>query len=194
MNIVAFLTYVIVTSITPGPSNILMMNEARKFGFIGSWRFNGGILAGFGLLGIISGVFTTSLYHWLPVLGPYFKWAGAAYMLYLVWLMIGNKSSEKDSRDVQSSFLSGVMLQLINVKSILFFLTVMSAFILPYMTVKEDVERGKLKIVSHSEQFDPIYSHMLIKKKKWLSPAVKAFSELVIKSISVSENESDLIH
>ncbi|CAM3115100.1 LysE family transporter [Paenibacillus taichungensis] len=131
MNIVAFLTYVIVTSITPGPSNILMMNEARKFGFIGSWRFNGGILAGFGLLGIISGVFTTSLYHWLPVVGPYFKWAGAAYMLYLVWLMIGNKSSEKDSRDVQSSFLSGVMLQLINVKSILFFLTVMSAFILP---------------------------------------------------------------
>ncbi|SHN57670.1 MULTISPECIES: LysE family transporter [unclassified Paenibacillus] len=131
MNIVAFLTYVIVTSITPGPSNILMMNEARKFGFIGSWRFNGGILAGFGLLGIISGVFTTSLYHWLPVVGPYFKWAGAAYMLYLVWLMIGNKSSAKDSRDVQSSFLSGVMLQLINVKSILFFLTVMSAFILP---------------------------------------------------------------
>ncbi|MDR9745787.1 LysE family translocator [Paenibacillus taichungensis] len=131
MNIVAFLTYVIVTSITPGPSNILMMNEARKFGFMGSWRFNGGILAGFGLLGIISGVFTTSLYHWLPVVGPYFKWAGAAYMLYLVWLMMGNKSSEKDSRDVQSSFLSGVMLQLINVKSILFFLTVMSAFILP---------------------------------------------------------------
>ncbi|MGW7158946.1 LysE family translocator [Paenibacillus taichungensis] len=131
MNIVAFLTYVIVTSITPGPSNILMMNEARKFGFIRSWRFNGGILAGFGLLGIISGVFTTSLYHWLPVVGPYFKWAGAAYMLYLVWLMMGNKSSEKDSRDVQSSFLSGVMLQLINVKSILFFLTVMSAFILP---------------------------------------------------------------
>ncbi|UPK46873.1 LysE family transporter [Paenibacillus pabuli] len=131
MNIVAFLTYVIVTSITPGPSNILMMNEARKFGFIGSWRFNGGILAGFGLLGIISGVFTTSLYHWLPVAGPYFKWAGAAYMLYLAWILIGNKSSEKDFKDVQSSFFSGLVLQLINVKSILFFLTVMSAFILP---------------------------------------------------------------
>lgn len=65
---------------------------------------------------------------------------------------------------------------------------------LPYMTVKDDVERGKLKIVSHSEQFDPIYSHMLIKKKKWLSPAVKAFSELIIKSISVSDTELDLIH
>ncbi|UPK46872.1 LysR family transcriptional regulator [Paenibacillus pabuli] len=74
--------------------------------------------------------------------------------------------------------------------------TVMSGLgfsFLPYMTVKDDVERGKLKMVSHSEKFDPIYSHMLIKKKKWLSPAVKAFSELVINSIQVTENEVDLI-
>ncbi|APQ59577.1 hypothetical protein PPOLYM_03820 [Paenibacillus polymyxa] len=49
--------------------------------------------------------------------------------------------------------------------------------------------RGKLKIVSHSEKFDPIYSHMLIKKKKWLSPTVKAFSEFVIKSIRETDNE-----
>ncbi|CAM3819294.1 hypothetical protein GCM10009865_05290 [Aeromicrobium ponti] len=55
---------------------------------------------------------------------------------------------------------------------------------LPYITVKEDVESGKLKILPHSEKFEPIYSHMLIKKKKWLSPAVKAFVELVLKSIS----------
>lgn len=64
--------------------------------------------------------------------------------------------------------------------------TVMSGLgfsFLPYITFKEDVERGKLHIVNHSETFDPIYSHMLIKKKKWLSPAVQAFAELVIKSI-----------
>ncbi|GHI00342.1 hypothetical protein AM1BK_38840 [Neobacillus kokaensis] len=41
MSIVAFLSYVIIKSITPGPSNILMMNEARRFGFAGS----GGLLA-----------------------------------------------------------------------------------------------------------------------------------------------------
>ncbi|MEK4460001.1 LysR family transcriptional regulator [Paenibacillus sp. FSL R10-2748] len=70
--------------------------------------------------------------------------------------------------------------------------TVMSGLgfsFLPYITVKEDVNRGKLKIVSHSEKFDPIYSHMLIKKKKWLSPTVKAFSEFVIKSIRETDNE-----
>lgn len=29
----AFLSYVIITSFTPGPSNMLVMNEARRFGF-----------------------------------------------------------------------------------------------------------------------------------------------------------------
>ncbi|MGI8386194.1 LysR family transcriptional regulator [Robertmurraya sp. P23] len=58
---------------------------------------------------------------------------------------------------------------------------------LPYITVKEHVEKGKLKILTHSENFEPFYSHLLIKKKKWLSPAVEAFVELVLKSISETE-------
>lgn len=131
MSIIAFLSYVIITSITPGPSNILLMNEARRFGFLGSWRFISGILTGFAILGIISGVFTTSLYLWIPVVEPYFKMAGAVYLIYLAWQVSFPKDSRKDSRDVQSSFLSGFIFQIINVKSILFFLTVMSAFILP---------------------------------------------------------------
>lgn len=59
--------------------------------------------------------------------------------------------------------------------------------VLPYITVKEEVENGILKILNHSEKFDPIYSHMLIKKKKWLSPALEAFVKLVLKSFSDTE-------
>ncbi|MCY8684911.1 LysR family transcriptional regulator [Bacillus spizizenii] len=47
--------------------------------------------------------------------------------------------------------------------------TVMSGLgfsVLPYITVKEEVEAGKLKILHHAETFEPLYSHMLIKKKK----------------------------
>ncbi|MGM0904751.1 MAG: LysE family translocator [Bacillota bacterium] len=132
MSIVAFLSYVIITSITPGPSNILIMNEAQRFGFLGAWRFTSGILVGFAALGFMSGVFTTGLYNWIPIVEPYLKIAGAAYLLYLAWQVGANKSSKKNSRKVQSSFVSGFIFQIINVKSILFFLTVMSAFILPF--------------------------------------------------------------
>lgn len=132
MDIFAFLSYVIITSITPGPSNILMMNEARKFGFIGTWRFSSGILTGFAVLGILSGLLTTGLYNWLPFIEPYFKIAGAAYLLYLAWQIGFPRESNKVSNNAQSNFLLGFIIQIINVKSILFFLTVMSAFILPF--------------------------------------------------------------
>jgi DNA-binding transcriptional LysR family regulator len=56
--------------------------------------------------------------------------------------------------------------------------------VLPYMTVKEEVESGKLKVIQHNEKFGPFYSHMLVKKKKWLSPAVEAFVELVLEVTS----------
>lgn len=139
MNIAAFLSYVIITSVTPGPSNILMMNEGRKFGFIKSWKFNSGILAGFALLGLLSGVFTTSLYDSIPLVEPYFKAAGAAYLLYLAWRVGFRKGTGEDSSIERSSFLSGFIFQLINIKSILFFLTVMSIFILPYYTSYEAI-------------------------------------------------------
>jgi DNA-binding transcriptional LysR family regulator len=58
--------------------------------------------------------------------------------------------------------------------------------VLPYITVKEELESGTLKRLQHSEQFEPIYSHMLIKKKKWLSPAVEAFGEMVLGAVGES--------
>lgn len=63
--------------------------------------------------------------------------------------------------------------------------TVMSGIgfaVLPYITVKEEIDSGRLKMLGHSEKFDSIYSHMLIKNKKWVSPAVEAFVELVLNS------------
>lgn len=60
--------------------------------------------------------------------------------------------------------------------------------VLPYMTVHEEVESGKLKILDHSEKFDPIYSHMLIKKKKWQSPTVEAFAEIVLDSVETKKS------
>ncbi|WP_438421015.1 LysR family transcriptional regulator [Bacillus siamensis] len=63
--------------------------------------------------------------------------------------------------------------------------TVMSGIgfsVLPYITVKEEVKAGKLKILQQSEPFERLYSHMLVKKKKWQLPAAEAFVSLVLES------------
>lgn len=132
MNFTAFLSYIIITSITPGPSNLLMMNEARKFGFKRSLPFNIGILSGFIILGILTSLLTTSLYKWMPMIEPYFKVVGAIYLLYLAWKIAFSKGGKDEGIDNQSSFFSGLFFQILNVKSILYFLTAMSTFVLPY--------------------------------------------------------------
>ncbi|PGK52039.1 hypothetical protein CN918_30070 [Priestia megaterium] len=55
--------------------------------------------------------------------------------------------------------------------------------VLPYMTVKKEVENGQLSLIEHNETFEPIYSHMLVKSKKWQSPAVEKFIEIALTNI-----------
>lgn len=95
MNFTAFLSYLIITSFTPGPSNILVMNEGRRFGFRRSLRFSGGIMLGFIILGVVTALLATSLYQWIPMVEPYFKIVGAAYLVYLAWQMAFSKKKKR---------------------------------------------------------------------------------------------------
>lgn len=134
MNITAFLSYVFITSFTPGPSNLLVMNESRRYGFKGSIPFNIGIVSGFVILGIVTSLLTTSLYQWIPTIEPYFKIVGASYLLYLAWrISFPKQKGKQEDADRKSSYASGLIFQLINIKSILYFLTAMSTFILPHV-------------------------------------------------------------
>lgn len=60
---------------------------------------------------------------------------------------------------------------------------------LPYITVKEEISAGKLKIIDHKESFETIYFHVLIKQKKWTSPIALAFKEMVVQSVFSSETK-----
>ena len=50
-NVFAFLSYVVVTTFTPGPNNVMSMSNASRYGFRRSMRFTTGVCAGFFLPG-----------------------------------------------------------------------------------------------------------------------------------------------
>lgn len=54
---------------------------------------------------------------------------------------------------------------------------------LPYVTVQQEVEQGLLNIMEHKEEFEPLYSYVLVKPKKWQPPAVQKFIELALEAI-----------
>lgn len=127
---VSIFVYVIIMTFTPGPNNIMSMNNARSAGFKKGVKFNFGILAGSLIVMILCLLFSSFLYNLVPKIQFPMKILGALYMIYLMITII---VSSKENKYVNNngSFLMGALLQFINPKVILFGLMVMSSYILP---------------------------------------------------------------
>ena len=123
MNFAAFLSYVILTSITPGPNNIMSMTNAGRYGFRRSLPFNFGVFAGFLVVMAGCALFSSLLYEAVPAIEPYMLCAGAAYILWLAFHVWRSDAGPSETGDASNSFAAGAALQFVNVKVILYGIT-----------------------------------------------------------------------
>ena len=137
MNLAPMLIYIWVCCITPGPNNLMVMYLAANFGIKGSGKFMVASASSFFVKMLLCGVLNMVLAAAVPVLVPYLKWVGAAYMLYLAYTMLakgfgsGEHGAAQD-RQGESTYRSGILLQLLNVKSWVMGLSVFSIYVIPY--------------------------------------------------------------
>ena len=132
-NFSAFLSYVLVTTFTPGPNNIISMSNASRYGFKKSIFFNVGIFFGFFIIIALSSIFSVTLYNLIPSVKPIMTSIGAVYILWLAWKTYKSQPhSESDNEKNTNTFLSGFLLQFVNPKVILYGVTTVSTFIVPY--------------------------------------------------------------
>jgi threonine/homoserine/homoserine lactone efflux protein len=132
-DVFAFLSYVVVVSFTPGPNNILVMSFAAKLGYRKTLHYISGVFVGFATLTLAAAYFNIFLSRLLPAMAPYLKTGGAFYVLFLMYKVLTSKpGGESKVLSKLCSFPAGVGLQFLNVKGILYALTVTSAFILPF--------------------------------------------------------------
>lgn len=127
-----FLTYTLITALTPGPNNILALSSVNQHGFRRSLRVLAGMSAGFLVLMLVCGIFTYTLISVLPSLTNWLVWIGAAYILWLAWKIANSSPAADDSSERPLSFWLSFWLQFANVKIILYGITALSAFVLPY--------------------------------------------------------------
>jgi cysteine/O-acetylserine efflux protein len=130
-NVFAFLSYVAVTTFTPGPNNIMSMSNASRYGLKRSMRFTFGVCAGFFLIVGLSIAFTIALFNAIPTIKPYMTVIGAAYILWLAYKTVTSSPHDEKAAG-QSTFVSGMLLQFLNPKAILYGVTAASTFIVPY--------------------------------------------------------------
>lgn len=134
MNFAAFFTYVAIATYTPGPNNIMSMTNAVRHGFAKALGFCFGVFLGFIVDMSLCALATSFLFDRLPAVEPALRWIGAAYIAWLAFAVYRDKGGERGEKAALApdGLLAGVVLQLVNVKVILYGITAFSTFILPH--------------------------------------------------------------
>jgi cysteine/O-acetylserine efflux protein len=132
-NWLPFISYVFVTTFTPGPNNIMSMTIANRYGLRRTMRFNLGVFAGFVVIMLLCSYLSLVLSGLLPRFRLVMSVLGAGYMLYLAAKVVSSKDDgQADRNEPLHSFWAGLGLQFLNPKVIMYGITAVSNFVLPY--------------------------------------------------------------
>ena len=110
--------FALVSSITPGPNNVMLAASGLNFGFRRSMPHLLGVNLGFTLMIFLVGVGLGSVFQQVPQLYTVLKYVGAAYLLYLAW-KIANSGGMEDGAvsGKPMTFLQAAAFQWVNPKA-----------------------------------------------------------------------------
>ncbi|WP_144640661.1 LysE family translocator [Bordetella genomosp. 13] len=110
--------FALVSSITPGPNNVMLASSGLTFGFRRSVPHMMGVNIGFSLMIVLVGLGLGAAFHQAPVLYEVLKYAGAAYLLYLAWKIATSGPLESgEARGKPFTFMQAALFQWVNPKA-----------------------------------------------------------------------------
>ena len=121
------ITYILITTFTPGPNNISSAAAGVRLGLKKSLPYLFGMATGFFVVLLLSGYLNFFLHEKYAAIAVYIKWIGFLYMLWLAASLF-LKNDKKKTAINSFSFVPGVLLQLVNPKVILYGITIFAAF------------------------------------------------------------------
>ncbi|MED4554924.1 LysE family translocator [Lysinibacillus capsici] len=131
MNITSFLMYCFIITVTPGPTNIVILSTTQNYGMKRGLHFSYGSTIAFFILLVLSAFLNTLFSTWIPNVLFIMQVVGTAYMIYLAY-QIYNMDTTDASENKAGNFSSGFLMQFLNPKVVLFTMTVIPSFVLPY--------------------------------------------------------------
>jgi Putative threonine efflux protein len=128
-NLFSLISFILISSFTPGPSNISTASMAILHGYKNSLKYQMGLAAGVFLLMSLSGLLSTTLVHVFPAFEPIMRYIGAGYILYLAFGILKASYTFKEQNINSLGFMHGFMLQILNPKLVVYAFTLFSAFL-----------------------------------------------------------------
>jgi threonine/homoserine/homoserine lactone efflux protein len=125
-----FLLFAFVASITPGPTNILVLSNSARYGLTAAVPIIFGGCASAALLVLLVGSGAGASLASLPGVHTAMQWIGVAWLSYLAWQIFSAPAQGVEALDSQArlGMLGAASLQLINPKTWMMALAVVSVF------------------------------------------------------------------
>lgn len=125
-----FLLFAFVASITPGPTNILVLSNSARYGLSAALPIIFGACVSAATLVLVVGAGAGSTLTSSPVLQAIMQWIGVLWLSYLAWQIFTAPAEPLASSDTQArlGMVGAASLQLINPKTWMMALAVVSVF------------------------------------------------------------------
>lgn len=127
--LVAFALFAFVSSITPGPNNLMLMASGANFGFLQSIPHMLGIGIGFMVMVALVGVGLMQVFDTFPIAHTILKTASVAYLIYLAWKIAhASAPNAGESGGTPMTFLQAALFQWVNPKAWTMALTAIAVY------------------------------------------------------------------
>lgn len=112
------LGFVVVSTVTPGPNNVMVLTSGANFGLARTIPHISGIAAGFPVMIVASGLGLGLVFDRWPVIHDVLKYVAFAYLLWLAWkIALAGKPKEEGSGAAPLTFLQAAAFQWVNPKA-----------------------------------------------------------------------------
>ena len=133
--LLALVGFSIVSSVTPGPNNLLLWASGAEFGFRRTLRHVLGTALGIGAMALAVAAGLGALVTAIPELALVMKIAGSAYLVYLAWQIAGASALARGSIARPMGIGQAAAFQVINPKAWIFALGAITTFRPPELPV-----------------------------------------------------------
>jgi cysteine/O-acetylserine efflux protein len=130
-NLFPLISYILISTFTPGPSNISSASMAMLYGYRKTLRYQLGLAAAVFFLMMIGGMFSAALLRVFPFLEPVLRYAGAAYILYLAASILKASYTLSMEGTPPLRLVNGFLLNLLNPKLMVYAFSLFSTFLAP---------------------------------------------------------------
>lgn len=128
--LISLVVFAFVSSITPGPNNLMLMASGANFGVRATLPHMLGVALGFTIMIVLVGAGIIQVFDAYPTFYMVLKWASAAYLLYLaVKVALSTPlNADNNHKDKPMTFFQAAVFQWVNPKAWTMALTAISLY------------------------------------------------------------------